>query len=138
MVQRAFNQRIGAGLAIKEASGQTDAEWSKNVETGYKRLGGQVETTSTRQVNRIDRVAQVGEVTTRATQAAGITTASASRQAGLTAAIASISSASRIVAAISTMRPMVNVTVTGVPGANVRYGPPTGSAGRSDNARGGK
>lgn len=64
----------------------------------------------------------------RATQTAGMTTANASRMAGAQSAMATFSSASRIVSAISSIRPTVNVTVT-VPGASVNYGSPTGSAG---------
>jgi TP901 family phage tail tape measure protein len=71
----------------------------------------------------------------RATQTAGNTTASASRMAGATSAMATFSSASRIVSALSGIRPTVNVTVTGVPGASVRYGSPTGSAGGGGQTR---
>lgn len=121
---------IGAGLAIKEMSGQTDAEWSKNVETGYKRLGGQVEATSSKQVGRIDRVAQMQQGTTRATQVGAAITAMSASRAGAVAAMASMASASRVVGAIAANRPVVTTNVyVSIPGASVRYGSSTGSAG---------
>lgn len=89
---------------------------------GVNTLKSTTTSETSRQIGRIDRVAQVGEGTTRATAMGAMVTAGAARIAGVQAAMASFNSASRIVSAVQAAgKPTVNVYVS-VPGASVRYG----------------
>jgi hypothetical protein len=128
---------IGTGLIMGQqmnqqagASGQGGDTWTKKLADEWFRGGKTSDTTKA--------VAEVGQKQTesvvafRASERAASTglsnVSNTTRTGAAMTAMAQATAAARIVAAISAARTVVNVSVN-VPGANVRYGSSTGSAG---------
>ena len=113
-------------MAMKPSKDDPFFQSSKNrfdktdYKTGVQNITSTTETSGSKVAGRIERV----------TSAGAMATAAASRMAGATAAMASMASASRVVGAIAANRPVVTTNVyVSIPGASVRYGSSTGSAG---------